>query len=68
MDQFRSVCHGRSDEAIADAGITPENIDKCRVGVIWGAGIGGLDTFQQVHRFWRRVMGLHDSIHFLFLK
>ena len=24
-----------------------ENIDKLRVGVIWGAGIGGLETFQQ---------------------
>jgi len=35
-----------SDEAINDAGIDLEKVDKFRVGVIWGAGIGGLETFQ----------------------
>jgi 3-oxoacyl-[acyl-carrier-protein] synthase II len=35
-----------SDEAIADSKLDLENIDKLRVGVIWGAGIGGLETFQ----------------------
>ncbi len=36
-----------SDEAIKDAGITHDNVNKHRVGVIWGAGIGGLETFQE---------------------
>lgn len=35
-----------SDEAINDAGIDLDTVDKFRVGVIWGAGIGGLETFQ----------------------
>ena len=35
-----------SDEAIADAGLDLEKVDKFRVGVVWGAGIGGLETFQ----------------------
>ena len=35
-----------SDEAIDDAGFHLESLDKTRVGVIWGAGIGGLETFQ----------------------
>ena len=34
-------------QAISDSAIDPEAINKDRVGVIWGAGIGGLDTFFQ---------------------
>ncbi len=41
--QYALVC---SDEAIADAGLDLDTVDKFRVGVIWGAGIGGLETFQ----------------------
>ena len=33
-------------EAIEDSQLSTESIDKDRVGVIWGAGIGGLETFQ----------------------
>jgi 3-oxoacyl-[acyl-carrier-protein] synthase II len=36
-----------STQAVKDSGIDSENIDKNEVGVIWGSGIGGLDTFQQ---------------------
>ncbi|MDR0543774.1 MAG: beta-ketoacyl-ACP synthase II [Odoribacteraceae bacterium] len=32
-------------EAIADSGIDLEQENKKRIGVIWGAGIGGLETF-----------------------
>ncbi len=35
-----------SVQAVADSGIDAEGIDKNEVGVIWGSGIGGLDTFQ----------------------
>jgi 3-oxoacyl-[acyl-carrier-protein] synthase II len=47
MDKFTQFAIVASDEAIADAGLTSENIDVDRVGVIWGAGIGGIDTFEQ---------------------
>lgn len=47
MDKFTQYAMVASDEAIADAGLTSENIDVDRVGVIWGAGIGGIDTFEQ---------------------
>lgn len=47
MDKFTQYAIVASDEAIKDAGITGENVDKYRVGVIWGAGIGGLETFQE---------------------
>jgi 3-oxoacyl-[acyl-carrier-protein] synthase II len=34
-------------QAILDSGIDLETIDKTRVGVIWGSGIGGLQTFDE---------------------
>lgn len=46
LDRFAQYALVSSDEAIADAGINLETVDKFRVGVIWGAGIGGLETFQ----------------------
>lgn len=47
MDKFTQYAMVASDEAIADANLDLETINKLRVGVIWGAGIGGLETFQQ---------------------
>ena len=35
------------EEAIVDSGIDLDSIDKTRVGVIWGTGIGGFSTFQE---------------------
>lgn len=46
LDRFAQYALVASDEAIADAQINLDTIDKFRVGVIWGAGIGGLETFQ----------------------
>ncbi|MFT5642109.1 MAG: 3-oxoacyl-[acyl-carrier-protein] synthase II, partial [Cyclobacteriaceae bacterium] len=34
------------DEAIVDSGLDLEKINKDKVGVIWGSGIGGFKTFQ----------------------
>lgn len=46
MDRFTQYAMVASDEAIADAKLNLDDVDKLRVGVIWGAGIGGLETFQ----------------------
>ncbi|NIK90972.1 beta-ketoacyl-ACP synthase II [Mangrovimonas sp. CR14] len=46
MDRFTQYAMVASDEAIADANLDLDKINKLRVGVIWGAGIGGLETFQ----------------------
>lgn len=46
MDRFTQYALVASDEAIQDAGLDFTQIDTDRVGVIWGAGIGGLETFQ----------------------
>ncbi len=46
MDRFAQYAVVASDEAITDAQLDLKNLDLDRVGVIWGAGIGGLETFQ----------------------
>jgi 3-oxoacyl-[acyl-carrier-protein] synthase II len=46
LDRFTQYAMVAADEAIADAGFDMEKLDKYGVGVIWGAGIGGLETFQ----------------------
>ncbi len=45
-DKFAQYAMVASDEAIIDAKLNLDAVDKFRVGVIWGAGIGGIDTFQ----------------------
>ena len=47
IDRFSQFALIASDEAVKDAGITKENVDADRVGVIFGSGIGGLITFQE---------------------
>ncbi|MDQ3290404.1 MAG: beta-ketoacyl-ACP synthase II [Bacteroidota bacterium] len=46
MDMFTQFALIASNEAIADSGIL-DNVNRDRVGVIWGSGIGGLKTFQE---------------------
>lgn len=45
-DRFAQYALVAVDEALQDAKFPIETADKDRVGVIWGAGIGGLETFQ----------------------
>jgi 3-oxoacyl-[acyl-carrier-protein] synthase II len=47
VDRFTQIALVASDEAVADAGITKENADPDRVGVVFASGIGGLITFQE---------------------
>jgi 3-oxoacyl-[acyl-carrier-protein] synthase II len=45
-DRFAQYALVSVAEALEDAALPLEKVDKDRVGVIWGAGIGGLETFQ----------------------
>ena len=45
-DRFTQYALVSTEEAIIDSGIDLENEDKDQIGVIWGSGIGGLETFQ----------------------
>jgi len=46
LDRFTQIALAASDMAVKDAGITPEQVNIDRVGVIFASGIGGLVTFQ----------------------
>lgn len=46
MDKFSQYAMVVTDEAIQDADLKDGNFNPDRVGVIWGSGIGGLETFQ----------------------
>jgi len=45
LDLYAQFALVASDEAVHDAGIDVEKVDHNRVGVIFGSGIGGLQTF-----------------------
>ncbi len=46
MDRFTQYAIIASDEAIKDSDLDLDTINKYKTGVIWGTGIGGLETFQ----------------------
>jgi len=46
LDAYSWYGIAASVQAVEDSGIASEGIDRNEVGVIWGSGIGGLDTFQ----------------------
>ena len=46
LDKFAQYAIVCSDEAIKDSGLNFDKIDRTRVGVIWGSGIGGFETIQ----------------------
>ncbi len=47
IDRYCQFALIASDQAVQDAGITKENVNPDRVGVIFASGIGGLITFQE---------------------
>ncbi len=47
LDRFSQIAMVASDQAVVDAGITKDNVDHDRVGVIFASGIGGLNTFTE---------------------
>jgi 3-oxoacyl-[acyl-carrier-protein] synthase II len=46
MDWFTQYAIVVADEAIKDAGLDLEKLNRDRIGVIWASGIGGLRTFE----------------------
>ena len=52
LDLFAQYALVAADQAYIDAGLNPENFNPDRTGVIWGSGIGGLETFfREVENF-----------------
>ena len=49
MDRFVQYAVVAAHEAVRNAGIDPERIERERVGVVIGSGIGGMETFETQH-------------------
>lgn len=47
MDRFAQLAIAVSDEALQDSGANLDALNRNRIGVIWGAGIGGIKTFDE---------------------
>ena len=50
LDRFAQYAVAAAEEALQDAGITPDTLSMLareRAGVVFGSGIGGLQTFQE---------------------
>lgn len=51
-DLFTQYAVAAADEAIKNSGVNFENLNRNKIGVIWGSGNGGIQTFQdQVEEF-----------------
>ncbi len=57
-----------AEQAIRDSGIDPETVDKARIGVIWGSGIGGFTTFEDQIEEAGRAIGVPKYSPFLIPK
>lgn len=52
LDLFTQYALISADQAIADAALEEAGVNKDRIGVIWGAGIGGINaTFDEITSF-----------------
>lgn len=52
MDRFTQLAMVAVDEAVVDCGILETAFNPDRIGVIWGSGIGGFQTFfQETYNF-----------------
>ena len=47
MDPFTQYAMISAAEAVEDANLTDESINKSRIGVVYGSGIGGLSSFSK---------------------
>jgi 3-oxoacyl-[acyl-carrier-protein] synthase II len=45
LDRFSQIAMVAAEQAVKDAGLDADTINKDRVGVIWTSGIGGMITF-----------------------
>lgn len=50
MDRFAQFAVAAAKMAVADAGLDLENVDPDRMAVVFGSGIGGMQTFEEQAR------------------
>jgi 3-oxoacyl-[acyl-carrier-protein] synthase II len=68
IDPFSQYAMVVADQALRDSGIDVDTVDKSRVGVIWGSGIGGFTTFEDEIESAGRAVGVPKYSPFLIPK
>lgn len=58
MDRNTQLGVVAAREAVSHSRIIEDHVDKNRVGVIWGSGIGGLETFETEVLGWAKSEGI----------
>ena len=58
MDRNTQLGMVAAREAVSHSRIIEDDVDKNRVGVIWGSGIGGLETFETEVLGWAKSEGI----------
>ncbi len=57
MDRYTQLAMVAAKQAVADSGIDLDTVNKNRIGVIYGVGIGGLRTFEEEVKYY----ALHEE-------
>lgn len=68
IDPFSHYALVVAEQAIQDSGIDVDQVDKSRIGVIWGSGIGGFSTFEEEIEEAGRAVGVPRYSPFLIPK
>ena len=55
MDLYCQYAVAAATQAVADSGMNLETVDKNRVGVVFGVGIGGMHTFEEEVENWTKT-------------
>ncbi len=58
MDLFTHYAIAASDQAVADAQLNGENLNRDKIGVIWSSGVGGLHTLEESFEDYFKAGGL----------
>ena len=57
MDRYTQLALVAATQAVNDSNLDAEDLDKNRIGVIFGVGIGGIKTFEDEVKYY----GLHEA-------
>ena len=57
MDRYTQLAMISAMQAVRDSGMDLESIDKNRIGVVYGVGIGGIKTFEDEVKYY----GIHEE-------
>lgn len=68
IDPFSQYAMVVADQAIKNSGIDLDSVDKSKIGVIWGSGIGGFSTFEEEIEEAGRAVGVPRYSPFLIPK